>query len=277
VQLPAAACGVRGESRRARVRTLVAIASTPLLLALVAGSSAQAARNVGLTVVRPTASAVSPASWNRARCAEKWNGTAGVLSRGTVALLVADSAMRGMHVRARIAWRAISNRPNDGRCVLLAYYRSKDETLAFAYIPGRSSYAELPTIPGAGTFVANVAVNTDGSLVASTPTTVSPESVMMPSYGGAAYESPHPKIFVIGNTSFAGFVWVGWGSKKAVGHGQVESNDCTPNCAKGHVSWRDTTITVSILVVCNGRHYYQRLELPGGEMHSLDPRRCWYV
>jgi hypothetical protein len=93
--------------------------------------------------------------------------------------------------------------------------------------------------------------------------------VYMPSYGGPSSEKPAPSTFVLGNTTRRGFTWAGWGSSTAVGNGQVESNDCTPSCAAGRVTWVPEKDVLTQIVSCHGRRFYGVLRIGS----SLPPYR----
>jgi hypothetical protein len=108
-----------------------------------------------------------------------------------------------------------------------------------------------------------------------TPRSEAAAVVYMPAYGGGSSEKPAPSTFVVGNTTRDGFTWAGWGSPTAVGHGQVESNDCTPDCASGHVTWVRETVVLTHIVSCHGRRYYARLR-DGSSSSYLERSTCTY-
>jgi hypothetical protein len=92
-------------------------------------------------------------------------------------------------------------------------------------------------------------------------------SVYMPVTGGGACSQSSafsfcfgiaPSAFVIGNTSRRAFHWQGWGQSTATGQGQVETNDCTPDCAAGRVTWVLEKTTLSDIGTCGGVTVYLR-------------------
>jgi hypothetical protein len=100
-------------------------------------------------------------------------------------------------------------------------------------------------------------------------------TVYMPSYGGPSSERPAPSAFVIGNTSRRGFTWSGWGSPRAIGRGEVETNSCTPSCAAGSVTWVPEKIVLTHIVVCQGRRFYGQIG-PRSARTGLDMHTCAY-
>lgn len=55
--------------------------------------------------------------------------------------------------------------------------------------------------------------------------------------------------------------WRGWGGRRAVGRGTVETLDCQPNCGRGLVSESEATITLTRPRVCGSRRFYSEARL----------------
>ncbi len=55
--------------------------------------------------------------------------------------------------------------------------------------------------------------------------------------------------------------WRGWGDRRAVGRGTVETLDCQPSCGRGLVSESTATLTLSKPRVCGSRRFYSEARL----------------
>ena len=53
--------------------------------------------------------------------------------------------------------------------------------------------------------------------------------------------------------------WTGWGESFAAATGVAYANDCTPNCAAGHMHRYQAVIVVSGTQRCTGRTAYSRI------------------
>ena len=55
--------------------------------------------------------------------------------------------------------------------------------------------------------------------------------------------------------------WRGWGGRRAVGRGTVETLDCQPNCGRGLVSESEASITLTKPRACGSRRFYSEARL----------------
>lgn len=55
--------------------------------------------------------------------------------------------------------------------------------------------------------------------------------------------------------------WTGWGESFAAATGVAYANDCTPNCAAGHMHTYQAVLVVSGTQRCGGKTAYNRIEV----------------
>jgi hypothetical protein len=82
----------------------------------------------------------------------------------------------------------------------------------------------------------------------------------LPDCQGAPHERPANVVFACGDGGVyaSNLRWSRWGEQFAAGNGTLEKNDCTPNCAQGHMHASPVTILVAGRQRCpNGQIAYQ--------------------
>lgn len=75
----------------------------------------------------------------------------------------------------------------------------------------------------------------------------------------------HPAAIVLtcadANYALAGLRWSDWSHASAAATGEVRANDCTPNCAAGHIRRYKVKVVADRLTRCAGRPVYLRVTL----------------
>jgi hypothetical protein len=71
---------------------------------------------------------------------------------------------------------------------------------------------------------------------------------VFPQKGQAADSAVRPKVLRVaadGSVDIRGLTWTAWGTTTASGTGTARVNDCTPNCANGHMSNEPVKVTLT--------------------------------
>ncbi|HEY2353780.1 MAG TPA: hypothetical protein VGH79_02610 [Gaiellaceae bacterium] len=239
-----------------------------------------------VTAKRACAAASRVAHSSRQRCVEQWNSGTEVIFGPVTTDLHTTAAAAGYGLggaadvealQAGATCRVVLQRRHGGREAAVFEKRATETVWHATYVTlspsaARALAAGNARFDGSGFLRLRVGTSPAGI----TPPT-SREVVYMPAYGHSpADEKPGPSDFVIGNTSRRSFTWTGWGSPRAVGRGRVESNDCTPDCAAGHITWVPETAVLTRIVRCKGRLYYSRLREGDARPWMLSAADCMY-
>jgi hypothetical protein len=101
----------------------------------------------------------------------------------------------------------------------------------------------------------------------------------------AACGATKPKVYVQGvykptqivlgaNTPIRDIRWKTYGGAQALADGMFAVNDCTPNCASGHITWEPTRFFVSYVGPCKGKRSYRLISIPIRGVHDYALQEC---
>lgn len=100
----------------------------------------------------------------------------------------------------------------------------------------------------------------------------------LPDCQGKPQVRPATVLFACADGNFEAdhVAWSGWGKNSTTGYGIAQSNDCTPNCAAGHMHSYKINVIVSGHQTCpGGRPAYLNVTFrwpganPGGQPYSM--------